>query len=253
MNPHSLRCSLRALALQYATAQGLAVDQSHPTAILFQEVAGNFFPESFANITSRPDWNARLQKVHAGASGHMEMQSSNSSDALLMNVFCHPRIGERKGIRDLLGLEKVEPQFGFKPGVALDGGLTDDTEIDMVLDGLFCEAKLTEKDFCQKREEVVRSYSGLGTCFHEEHLPRKAGEYDNYQMVRNLLAADQHGKDHVLLCDERRPDLARRYFETVACLRAVDMRRRCRVVFWQELARNCGPGLAAFLEEKYGI
>lgn len=63
----------------------------------------------------------------------------------------------------------------------------------------------------------------------------------------------QHGKRHILICDERRPDLVRRYFETVACVRDVAIRRKCGVVFWQEIKAACGKELRDYLEEKYGM
>jgi hypothetical protein len=123
----------------------------------------------------------------------------------------------------------------------------------MVVDDLFVEAKLTEKDFTQKEAAAVRKYEGLQLRFHDEHLPRVGQLYDNYQIIRNLLAAIQHGKRHALFCDERRPDLVRRYMETVSCLRDVSARARCRVIFWQEIAAVCARDLQRFLSEKYGM
>jgi hypothetical protein len=37
----------------------------------------------------------------------------------------------------------------------------------------------------------------------------------NYQVIRNLLAAIQHGRKHILMCDERRPDLALQISDTL--------------------------------------
>jgi hypothetical protein len=37
------------------------------------------------------------------------------------------------------------------------------------------------------------------------------------------------------------------------CVRAVDLRIRCKVLTWQELATAVPPGLREFLDEKYGI
>jgi len=47
--------------------------------------------------------------------------------------------------------------------------------------------------------------------------------------------------------------LVRAYMETVGCLKSVDHRSQCRVIFWQEIARACGKDLKEFLRAKYGI
>ena len=49
--------------------------------------------------------------------GMLEMESSNSSDALLMNVFCHPHISEWKGIRDVMGNSLDQIRFGVNGDV----------------------------------------------------------------------------------------------------------------------------------------
>src|SRR5580692_1390343 len=63
---------------------------------------GNFFDPAYAAITARPEWMRRFNKVHAQGSRALpkpladparrwrELDSSMSSDALLMNVFCAP-------------------------------------------------------------------------------------------------------------------------------------------------------------------
>lgn len=73
-----------------------------------------------------------------------ELDSCNNSDALLMNIFCHPKIDEWKSLKRLLGLSKIgEPEFGFLGKVRKNSGQDDATEIDMKLDGILVEAKLT--------------------------------------------------------------------------------------------------------------
>jgi hypothetical protein len=44
----------------------------------------------------------------------------------------------------------------------------------MVIDDLFIEAKLTEKDFTRKDASVVEAYEGLKEHFHQDCLARKA-------------------------------------------------------------------------------
>jgi hypothetical protein len=57
---------------------------------------GNFYPASYRNICAHPEWARRLAKVHTGSRRASpragwrwrELDCANSSDALLMNVFC---------------------------------------------------------------------------------------------------------------------------------------------------------------------
>jgi hypothetical protein len=253
MDSQKLKLSLRELSLQYAHKHGFQIDTSHSSAIIFHEIKDNFQPDSFSRIKQKPDWYERTQKAHQNVPNTLEMQSSNSSDALLMNIFCHPHIGEWKGVRDLLQVRTIDPVFGFKALIYKKEHQTDKSEIDMVLDDLFIEAKLTEEDFTQKDASIVEQYEGLTVQFHKDCLIREGERFDNYQIIRNLLAAIQHNKRHILLCDARRSDLVRRYMETVCCLQDVATRKKCRVVFWQEIQSACGSGLRQFLEEKYGL
>ena len=57
----------------------------------------NFFAESYAAIVATPEWRKRLSKPHTGRrhlpkdSKWRELDACTSSDALLMNIFCHPQ------------------------------------------------------------------------------------------------------------------------------------------------------------------
>jgi len=253
MRADTLKLEIRKSALNYARKRGLPVDESHASTVIFQDLSDNFYPESFKSISSNPEWQHRTAKTHQNVAGVLEMQSSNSSDALLMNIFCHPDVRRWEGIRDLIGEEIGDITFGFPGQVYISGGQFDSTEIDMALTGLFCEAKLTETDFTCKVAKVVERYDGLHAAFHAEELPRIGEDYDNYQIIRNLLATLQYGKKHMLLCDGRRSDLVQRYMETVLCLRDIRNRKKCKVVFWQEIVGACGVSLRDWIEEKYGI
>ena len=89
---------------------------------------GNFLKASYAAILKRPQWRKRLEKVHAqggrclpaGDRQWHELDSSMSSDALLMNIFCYPRITRKTEIWIVLGIERgSHPEFGFLPRVPL--------------------------------------------------------------------------------------------------------------------------------------
>jgi hypothetical protein len=253
MYPHLLKKELRQAALNYALSRDLPIDDQWSSAIIFANLADNFSPDSFAAIEANAEWSARTRKQHNRVANSLEMQSSNSSDGLLMNIFCHPKLGSWKGVVDLFGFTPREPTFGFMPRVAKQGTEGDETEIDMAIGDCFVEAKLTEAGFTEKPVADVLMYSDLATHFHVDSLSQVNGLVRNYQIIRNLLAAIQHDRKHVLLCDARRPDLVREYFATVMCMKDIVFRERCRVVFWQDIARVSGKGLRSFLNEKYGI
>ena len=105
---------------------------------------GNFFDPAYAAIAARPEWMRRFDKIHAqgralpkaesGPPRWRELDSSMSSDALLMNVFCTPGVAEAPAVRRTLGVDGDEPPvFGWKARVPLEDGRFDRTEVDMRL------------------------------------------------------------------------------------------------------------------------
>jgi hypothetical protein len=203
-----LRRELNARAEAYARAYALVHELSPGAspAVVFgrdeQGGHGNFHPASFARIAANPDWARRLEKPHTASRRSrarkdwrwMELDSAASSDALLMNVLCHPQVydGARLAapVAALLGVDRsVQPRFGACPGVPLATTLKprskkaapreafDRTEIDLVLAGatttLFIEAKLTEADFQSAAPGLIARYRDLEIVFDPERLPRK--------------------------------------------------------------------------------
>jgi hypothetical protein len=169
-------------------------------------VHGNFHPASYTRIAANPDWLRRLQKPHTASRRSaarkdwrwMELDAATSSDALLMNVFCHPDVYDNRELSGpvaaLLGVDRVaQPRFGACPGVPLAEALKprskraalrdgpreafDRTEIDLVLSGptttLFVEAKLTESDFQTAAHALVARYRDLEVVFDPDRLPRR--------------------------------------------------------------------------------
>lgn len=141
---------------------------------------GNFFDAAYAAIAARPEWMRRFDKVHAqsrslpkAARKWRELDSSMSSDALLMNVFCTPGVAESEAVRRMLGVEGDElPEFGWKARVPLASERFDRTEVDMRWGGLLVEAKLTEADFQTRAADAVEAYRDFGTEFDCERLQR---------------------------------------------------------------------------------
>jgi len=225
---------------------------------------GNFIPASYRAILKRPDWAARLGKIHTakrrGLPPHpeggawRELDSCMSSDALLMNIFCYPGVCGRAAVTGMLGVAPGSvPEFGFKARVPLARNLFDRTEIDMRLGDLLVEAKLTESDFQTQRADLVLRYRDLASVFDVEGLPRLDGKFAAYQLIRNVLAAHAAGAAFCVMVDERRPDLIEMAGELFACARDTELKTRCKLLTWQELALTLPPALRKYLSLKYGI
>ena len=88
---------------------------------------------------ARPDWKRRLLRCYTANRRvprsydrtRRELDCGNSSDALLMNVFCYPAVLKRKTVGNLLASEPGLVGIGVRPGVPLLDGKLDRTEVDM--------------------------------------------------------------------------------------------------------------------------
>jgi hypothetical protein len=273
-----------------------------------RQAHGNFFPASYKAIQKNAAWRLRLNKVHTQAKTSLprsdrrwrELDSCVSSDALLMNIFCCPRVLRSSNVAAMLGVDPgSQPQFGYRPRVPLSNGHIDRTEVDLKLGDLLIEAKLTESDFQMQSARLVETYRDLEEVFDVSALPRvtsvqladpfpdydcepvlsadsgfghhrlvalppaahrtltkrkEAGaRYISYQLIRNVLAAHANGHRFCLITDQRRPDLIERWHMIMRCIRACDLRTRCKVLTWQELSTELLANLQEFLAQKYGI
>ena len=223
---------------------------------------GNFLRESYCAIVRNPSWRKRLLKAHSQARSALpredrrwkELDSSNSSDALLMNIFCFPGTLRSRRVLDLLGVEAgFVPEFGFRARVPLANGRADRTEVDMRLGELLVESKLTESDFQCREVALVKSYRDFADVFECRKLPQDACGFLSYQLIRNVLAAHHGQCSFCVMLDARRPDLREAWFAVMSCIRIIDLRLRCKVLTWQELAEVLPAKLQRFLQEKYGI
>lgn len=170
-----------------------------------------------------------------------------------MNCFAYP--GAAPSIANRLDLTDVsgEPEFGFRPSVGLIDGTSDATEVDMRIGGTLFEAKLTEADFTTRPERHVRRYRDLDLIFDVPALPTRGSGIAGYQLIRNVLAASQHGAALVVLLDYRRPDLLQEWWEVHAAIRDPQLRQRCHFRTWQQLAAAVPGDLRKFLRVKYGL
>ncbi|MFZ1009660.1 MAG: hypothetical protein WAN65_22670 [Candidatus Sulfotelmatobacter sp.] len=195
----ALRRELSVRGQQIATATGSVHDLTPgemPSVIFGRDenrLHGNFHPASYRNICANPQWARRLRKVHTAsrkpspATGRrwMELDCANSSDALLMNIFCYRPTVENRALSSMLGIASgLAPEFGFKPGIPLRNGKTDRTEIDMKLGELMVEAKLTETDFQKAPARMIERYRDIDEVFAFRELRKSGDVVYGYQLIR---------------------------------------------------------------------
>jgi hypothetical protein len=102
------------------------------------------------------------------------------------------------------------------------------------------------------RQTCIRATSRK-TEIRKTQCPMKRSKYVSYQLIRNVLAAHAAGESFCVITDQRRPDLIERWHMIMRCIRLADLRTRCKVLTWQELAAELPSSLQTFLGHKYGI
>jgi hypothetical protein len=264
-----LRRELNHRAEQFARTNNLphCLSYGASASLCFQRYGdsghGNFLPATYKAILRNPNWRRRLLKVHTLGRKSLprlenglwrELDVCTSSDALLMNVFCHPGVFRDGRVGSMLDLkEGAIPNFGFRARVPLLGGRFDRTEIDLRLGDLLIEAKLTETDFQRAPKAALHAYRDFDELLNYAELPQTANHYRSYQLVRNVLAAHALDCAFCVIADERRPELIEAWYAVMKCVSSNHLRIRCKVLTWQELAKAAPPSLQEFLCLKYGI
>jgi hypothetical protein len=260
--------SLRALA--WANGNHLPYDCTigNQPSVLFREADetthGNFYPASYKCIRKKPEWNRRLRKSHTSArrslpsheSRRSELDTAASSDALLMNIFCHPgAFAAASTLRLLLGTQSPERlQFGWKPRIPLIADHIERTEIDLRIGDLLIEAKLTEPEFQRASRAWVERYRDFSSVFDVDLLPQTTESYLHYQLIRGVLSAfAEQGTRYCVICDARRPDLIDAWFSVVRAVRLASLRSQVQLVTWQEIATTLPKHMRIWLADKYGI
>ncbi len=263
-----LATSLRAEVSGLGAAMGKAHETTRGSAVIFEPDAtshGNFIEASYRRIMARPEWARRLHKAHTAkrqakptgpeerVRAWRELDAATSSDALLMNVFCYPRVWTR-GLRALMGVSGNERmEFGIRSEAPLERDLVNTTEIDMRVGDLLVEAKLTEGDFQFAPMRLVERYVDFGGVFDRELLETTRRGVRSYQLIRGVLTAHAVGGRFCVLCDGRRVDLIADWFQVMAAVRSFEVQARLRLVTWQEIAAVVPSRLQEFLAQKYGI
>lgn len=266
-----LRRELCERAQQYARTHNLphSLSYGESPAVCFEcydndSQHGNFFPATYKAIVKNPNWRRRMRKVHSkgrksfpcheDARVRRELDTCTSSDALLMSVFCHRGVVRREKVCSLVGVKPGSiPEFGFRARVPLISGKVDRTEVDMRLDQLLVEAKLTESDFQRVPKKAMDSYRDFHEVFDSHELPQSEQHYFSYQLLRNVLAAYVSNCRFCLLTDARRPHLIEAWYAIMKCVRLAELRSSCQILAWQELAKALPTRLRTFLRVKYGI
>jgi len=185
---NQLRLELGLRNHRYARGRAHAESYGNPPIIVYEpedDCHGNFFSPAYRAIMATPEWAKRFDKVHSQAARSLpkpqldikrrwrELDSSMSSDALLMNVFCTPGVADSTAIRNALGVESpAQPVFGWKARVPFKSGRFDRTEVDMRLGSLLIEAKLTETNFQMREAKIVEAYRDFDEIFNRDLLPR---------------------------------------------------------------------------------
>jgi hypothetical protein len=251
-----------------ARANGWTAEMSYSTVpnIVYGETEarqhGNFLPASYRRILQQAAWQTRLRKVYTGSRflprkadrTRYELECANSSDALLMNIFCYPGVLRRRALCSLLGIDSgLWPAFGVRAELPLKNGRSDRSEMDLKLGTLLVEAKLTESDFQSARFDLVHRYRDFETVFDVARLPTSKGRFRSCQLIRGALAAHARAASFAIFCDQRRQDLIEDCFATISAVASVELRCRMSVVTWQELAATLPLKVRTFLAEKYGI
>src|SRR6202166_3118862 len=156
----ALRRDLAERARSYALAENLphCVSYGESPAVCFEpyndgSMHGNFLPASYKAIQADSGWKRRLSKVHTlgrrsfprtDRGRWMELDTCTSSDALLMNIFCHPAIARQGHLDAVLGIEPGSSLYlGYRVRVPLTNGSFDRTEVELRLGSLLIEANPT--------------------------------------------------------------------------------------------------------------
>jgi hypothetical protein len=185
-----LRSELMARNRIYARGRAHAESYGNPPVVVYEPEGGqhgNFFDSAYAAMLADAGWMRRFDKIHTQGARSLprpeldasrrwrELDSSMSSDALLMNIFCTPGVLGSSAIQRVLGIDDgVQPEFGWKAKVPLANGRFDRTEVDLRLGSLLVEAKLTESDFQRRSVAIVEAYRDFDAVFERDLLPRAA-------------------------------------------------------------------------------
>ncbi len=212
-----------------------------------------YFPESLDEIHQHRNWKGRLSKPPAQFSSEAQGDAACRREALTMNIFCHPQLSQWDGLKMLLGCTDLTPNLFVEAPLDRSDRSDDPTTVDLAIDDAFCQSSLSEKHFTEQPLAAIERYAHFDQVFGATRLPRRDDKLLNARVIRNLLAASQYEMRYILFCDRHRTDLLDAYQVTIDCLKDDKFRRRCRVVFWQDLLQVVDPDLSMFVRTRFGL
>lgn len=267
---NQLRREINLKAMMYAQKNDLPFYMSKGGTVLFEEYTdkcgfcmhGNFLPQTYSTIYQKPVWAKLLQKQYQyrnslplfrqGAA--RQVDSSSSTEALLINVLCHPAMHDNRELLDVFGVDSYVPRFAAKCSLKRVAGADHVFEAHAVLsDKLLIEAALSETNFAERPKAYVESIEGFTEVFDSFALPQTKLSFMNFRLIQAILFAKEKNMGFVLFIDGRRPDLIDAFRKVQAAMKDVEMKNRLHVFTWQSLVDSLPEDLMVFLAEKYGI
>jgi len=226
------------------------------SAFIFSNVSMSFYQPSFAEVIKNPDWVKRINKKHTHfKDGTLEMQSSNSSDAILMNIFCNPSISMNDSLKKYLDIKISNSQrdivFGWNPEFENESNKKP-TEIDMKIGNHIFEAKLTENSFTKKNVDVLMKYPLINEIFFFKKIEvNQNKQVKNYQLFRNIITAYKYNFKFTILIDETRLDLIKEINNVKEIIKDEDLKARINFMTWQGIVKAFDNEFKNFMKTKY--
>jgi hypothetical protein len=219
---------------------------------------GNFFAPSYQIIRHDPEWAGMLNHGVANANAiprlkqgvAMETDSSCSTAALAMSLFCLPEINE--AVASILKVEAGRPRFAgeikssgrrkksreFEPDIILNGG------------GVYVWAVLTESLTGAMTVSELEQHPSIQRFADLNRLAVSGGIVRYADVLKMYLTAQQNNARFVLIIDQRRQDLAKAYRKIMQAAKSSDIGS---LLTWQDLAKVLPGDAKAFVQQKYGI
>ena len=261
-----LRRELTLRAIAYAQRHNLPHFLSKGGTVFFEPYLdatgvtchGNFFAPSYQVIRHDPDWAALLNHGVTNANTiprlkqgmAMETDSSCSTVALTMSLFCLPELQE--ALETLLQTQRARPLFAGEGKGGNKRKRNRQLEPDVILGGgqVCLWAVLAESLTGAITIAELEQNPALHRYADCQRLAVSGGIVRYADVLKMYLAAQQQGARFVLLADQRRQDIARAYRRVMQAARAGD---NCRLITWQELAAAMPAAAQKYMFEKYGI
>ena len=261
-----LRRELTLRAITYAQQNNLPHFLSKGGTIFFEPYLdasgvtrhGNFFAPSYQIIRHDPEWAGMLNHGVANSNAiprlkqgiAMETDSSCSTAALAMSLFCLPEINE--AVASILNIEAGRPHFAGE--IRGSGRRKKDRQLepDIILNNgeVYLWAILTESLTGAMTVSELEQQPSIKRFTDPHRLAVSGGIVRYADVLKMYLTARQNNARFVLIVDHRRQDLAKAYRRIMQAAKLADT--GC-LLTWQEIAKVLPVEAQAFVQQKYGI